>query len=101
MIMLTNDSMNVDVITSRLQMVNDLFSVAVNTKKRITNLFSSLYNIMIDLGNENLCINHLGGGGVMTNSLQLFVHYLCSSISKEETFLQDFLAILKHSLQNY
>ena len=38
---------------------------------------------------------------LMTNSIQLFNHDSVMIFSNEETFLQDFLVILKRMFQNY
>ena len=38
---------------------------------------------------------------LMANSTKSFVHYSHSSMSNEETFLQDFRVILKQMIQNY
>ena len=42
----------------------------------------------------------MGGGGIVTVSIQSCVQFSLTTIDNEETFYQDFLGILKHSLEN-
>ena len=64
---------------------------------KIKQLKIGLFNLTFFLRIIPLCV----GGFSMTNSIQTFDHDPHMIISSKETFLPDFLVIMKHLFQNY